>query len=56
MRYERELDGPMTRTSERRKTLTILMRRRQAIRTYVTCIVIAALLFLVAGVAVLISR
>jgi hypothetical protein len=56
MRYERELDGPMTRTSERRKALSIMMKRRQAIRTYLAYVAVAALLFLVMGVAVLVSR
>jgi hypothetical protein len=56
MRDETELDSVMACTSQRRKALTILIRRRQTIRTYLECVVVAALLVLVASIAMFVSR
>jgi hypothetical protein len=56
MRYERELDGVMRSSSERRKKLGMLMKRRKTIRECLGCVVVAALLVLVAGVTALATK
>ena len=56
IRYERELDGVMTSSSKRRKKLGMLMQRRQTIRKCLGCVVVAALLVLVAGVTALATK
>jgi hypothetical protein len=53
MRYENELLGVMAQTSDRRKAF---MKRRRTIRAYVAGVFVAALLVLLAGVALMLSR